>query len=120
MHNKDVNVTLSVKYICKLKRLQGLFFKAFLNIHFAKRYMSTLNNSPIWDKVFKNGASKICGRQPLKNEGVWSTLSICLIYLTMLMRAPILTKHYNNGKMSTLIIEKKTRKHLQRNSQTSE
>ena len=20
-----------------------------------------------WDKVFKNGASKICGRQPLKN-----------------------------------------------------
>ena len=21
----------------------------------------------IWDKVFKNGSSKICGRQPLKN-----------------------------------------------------
>ena len=21
----------------------------------------------VWDKVFKNGASKICGRQPLKN-----------------------------------------------------
>ena len=21
----------------------------------------------IWDKVFKNGPSKICGRQPLKN-----------------------------------------------------
>ena len=23
--------------------------------------------SNIWDKVFKNGASEICGRQPLKN-----------------------------------------------------
>ena len=29
--------------------------------------MSTLNNSPIWDKVFKNGRSKICVRQSLKN-----------------------------------------------------
>ena len=84
-----------------------------------KKCMSTLNNIPLWDKVFKNGASKICGRQPLKNEGVWSTSSIYLIYLTVLMRAPILTKHYNNGKMSTLIT-KKIRKHLQRNSQTSE
>ena len=27
----------------------------------------------IWDKVFKNGPSKICGRQPLKYlKGVWS------------------------------------------------
>ena len=24
--------------------------------------------SNIWDKVFKNGPSKICGRQPLKNS----------------------------------------------------
>ena len=27
----------------------------------------------IWDKVFKNGPSKICGRQPLKNV-TWSIL----------------------------------------------
>ena len=27
--------------------------------------MTTRNN--IWDKVFKNGPSKICERQPLKN-----------------------------------------------------
>ena len=27
-----------------------------------------------WDKVFKNGPSKICGRQPLKFEVVWSGL----------------------------------------------
>ena len=35
-----------------------------------------LNN--IWDKVFKNGPSKICGRQPLKKfEGVLPALG-CL------------------------------------------
>ena len=26
-----------------------------------------INSMFIWDKVFKNGPSKICGRQPLKN-----------------------------------------------------
>ena len=25
------------------------------------------NDSDIWDKVFKNGTSEICGRQPSKN-----------------------------------------------------
>ena len=25
------------------------------------------HDSDIWDKVFKNGLSKICGRQPLRN-----------------------------------------------------
>ena len=29
--------------------------------------LSLNNHSNIWDKVFKNGLSKICGRQPLKN-----------------------------------------------------
>ena len=29
--------------------------------------LSLNNHSSIWDKVFKNGLSKICGRQPLKN-----------------------------------------------------
>ena len=28
----------------------------------------------IWVKVFKNGPSKICGRQPLKNLVIWSAL----------------------------------------------
>ena len=34
----------------------------------------------IWDKVFKNGASKICGRQPLKitKDMVWLKLTILL------------------------------------------
>ena len=38
-----------------------------------KNKVVTITKSNIWDKVFKNGPSKICRRQPLKNfEGVWS------------------------------------------------
>ena len=41
----------------------------------------------IWDKVYKNGPSKICGRQPLKNlkeyglsskNFTWSILEYCV------------------------------------------
>ena len=34
-----------------------------------------------WDKVFKNGLSKICGRQPLKNFN-WSTLEYFVPYIS--------------------------------------
>ena len=36
-----------------------------------KKHEKTFN---IWDKVFENGPSKICGREPLNNlfEGIWS------------------------------------------------
>ena len=35
-----------------------------------------LENKDIWDKVFKSGLSKFCGRQSLKNfEGIWSALN---------------------------------------------
>ena len=43
---------MSLKEVCKYNK--KLTLKA----------VSTRNN---WDKVFKNGPSKICGRQPLKN-----------------------------------------------------
>ena len=33
-------------------------------------------NIIIWDKVFKNGPSKICGRQPLKNLKGYGLLQI--------------------------------------------
>ena len=32
-------------------------------------------NTIIWDKAFKNGSSKICGRQPLKNLKGMASLS---------------------------------------------
>ena len=34
-------------------------------VEFIFRELNTLKK--MWDKVFKNGPSKICGRQPLKN-----------------------------------------------------
>ena len=43
-----------------------------------------LIKSNIWDKVFKNGPSKICGRQPLKNVSstnfTWSILEYFVSY----------------------------------------
>ena len=33
-----------------------------------------------WDKVFKNGPSKICGRQPLKNLKGYGLLADHIIY----------------------------------------
>ena len=38
------------------------------------RPVSRGEKSLIWDKVFKSGPSKVCGRQPFKNlKGIWST-----------------------------------------------
>ena len=37
----------------------------------------------IWDKVFKNGPSKICGRQPLKNLKRYGLLTGCLLQILL-------------------------------------
>ena len=34
----------------------------------------------IWDKLFKNGPSKICGRQPIKNF-TWSILEYFVLFI---------------------------------------
>ena len=45
------------------------------------RPVSRGEKSLIWDKVFKSGPSKVCGRQPFKNlKGIWSTWILCLIW----------------------------------------
>ena len=36
----------------------------------------------IWDKLFKNGPSKICGRQPLKNF-TWSILEYFVPHIVL-------------------------------------
>ena len=48
-----------------------------------------MNGKPfIWDKVFKSGPSKICGRQPLKNLNgyglllTWSILQYFASYVS--------------------------------------
>ena len=38
-----------------------------LDIFQNKSFFITIFSEHIWDKLFKNGPSKICGRQPLKN-----------------------------------------------------
>ena len=46
-----------------------------------QKLLPSAKTQHIWDKVFKNGPSKICGRQPLKTfiilEYSWI---LCLIY----------------------------------------
>ena len=39
-----------------------------LGIHLDDKLKFNLNMNNIWDKVFKNAPSKICGREPLKNS----------------------------------------------------
>ena len=40
----------------------------------------------IWDKVFKSGPSKICGRQPLKNVKGYGLLNGFLRYLISIIK----------------------------------
>ena len=40
---------------------------------FCENIYIIVNVQNVWDKVFKNGPSKLCGRQPLKKiEVIWS------------------------------------------------
>ena len=67
-----INKTTHLSYLC---------FHGYCNLISVSKYQIS---SYILDKVFKNGSSRICGRQPLKNlkgyglpsfkkfEGVWS------------------------------------------------
>ena len=41
--------------------------KLFCIVHCLSAYFNSALKSVFWKKVFKNGPSKICGRQPLKN-----------------------------------------------------
>ena len=50
----------------------------------------------IWNKAFKSGPSKICGRQPLKNF-TWSTLECFVPYLergSQYVFEDLVKKHY--------------------------
>ena len=42
-------------------------------MRWVKRHFVKLLGKCTWDKIFKNGPSNICGRQPLKNF-TWSIL----------------------------------------------
>ena len=36
-------------------------------------YLENPSEETIWDEVFRNGPSQICGREPKKFEVIWST-----------------------------------------------
>ena len=48
---------------------------------FSLRPVSRGDNNDIWEKVFKNGPSEICGRQPLKNLKWYGLLKsiLCIV-----------------------------------------
>ena len=52
---------------------QSLFFSRDKFLVFSGVFLTVQTAvSSIWDRVFKNGPGKICGRQPLKFGGIWS------------------------------------------------
>ena len=60
-----------------------------------------------WDKVFKNGPSKICGRQPL-NTFTWSILLVSIVPWTHLQEVYLFSKfanHIHFWKRDTTICE---------------
>ena len=56
--------------------------------HLNKKWSSVNAHSKvsiIWDKVFKNGPIKICGRQPLKSF-TWSILEYVFPFISLLLK----------------------------------
>ena len=77
--------TMLSMYLCKLYysspngfQLLHWVLKSYFSVH------NSLLRKFIWDKVFKNWPSKICGRQPLKNLKWYSllrqTISLKIFY----------------------------------------
>ena len=58
--HKETSIDARVLKTSKLP----IFIESFKNFIFSKNDVVQHN---IWDKIFKNGPSKVCGRQPLKN-----------------------------------------------------
>ena len=61
-----------IKELGHFKSFRSKFDVIVTEIPLFLRFFRVDNIWVIWDKVFKNGLNKICGRQPLKNnEGIW-------------------------------------------------
>ena len=52
----------------------------FSNLIALSTVLNDFSDNIKWDKVFKNGPSKICGRQPLKNFTLVHSWILCLKY----------------------------------------
>ena len=63
----DPSVSILEKDACKPLyhlRVICLWF-SFIQLHWENYWGKNLRFSPIWDKVFKNGPNKVCGRQTI-------------------------------------------------------
>ena len=63
-NNEHLSLELNTKKLSILKNV-SLCLQTIQKLRLD--YVSFTAKKHIWDKVFKNGPSKICGRQPLKN-----------------------------------------------------
>ena len=57
-------------------------FQAKIAFHTETSHLICTANIMIWDKILKNGQSKICGRQPLKIL-TWSILQYFVPYVSI-------------------------------------
>ena len=65
MWKQQKNIMVSVYYVAGLRKDKVEHSFRFLPWVWLISWL--VDENVIWDKVFKNGASNICGRQPLKN-----------------------------------------------------
>ena len=89
--------TTSFNIACKEYSLIKLHLLNYASIPWL--HLSRNSSRNIWNKVFKNGPSKICGKQPLKNLKGYGLLShiVCLSFKCWwLSRKEIPTKKIND------------------------
>ena len=67
--------------MCLRKKILCQYFVVFCPAWVSLSLHSTKNLKKIWDKVFKSGPSKVCGKWPLK-VFTWSTLEYFVPYKT--------------------------------------
>ena len=63
--------------------LPEIFGKLYLPKYHTRSLVPSVQKTAIWDKIFKNGPSKICGGQPLKKLKGYGLLKLCIIHCLM-------------------------------------
>ena len=64
-----------------LTDLKDVYYYIAVNVD-SRQYAAFVHETNIWDKAFKNGPSKICGRQPLKNFTLLSIVEYFVPYIS--------------------------------------
>ena len=78
----------------------------FCNIWFHSNSFP-LDGSTIWEKVFKSGPSKICGRQPLKTSNILKVVFHKFYFVHSWILCPIHSALIRNGLLTNLAFRNK-------------